>query len=128
MRAQSIESLTVIVRDLEVMAHIGVGEEERAEAQRLLVNISLETKPPSNLGPGFDDDIHSVLDYAAVTLMARETCRANESKLVETLADLIARRCLEDPRVLRAAVRIEKPDVISDVASVGVQVVRAADG
>ena len=42
----------------------------------------------------------------------------------DTLAELIAAACLRDRRVMAARVRIEKPDVIPNARSVGVEIER----
>ena len=47
--------------------------------------------------------------------------------LAETLAELIAAACLRDKRVMAARVRIEKPDVIPNARSVGVEIERLRD-
>ncbi|HLF21542.1 MAG TPA: dihydroneopterin aldolase, partial [Aestuariivirga sp.] len=44
--------------------------------------------------------------------------------LVETLAELFAEACLKDKRVMAARVRIEKPDIIRNARSVGVEIER----
>ena len=45
--------------------------------------------------------------------------------LVETLAERIAAACLKDRRVMAARVRIEKPEIIPNARSVGVEIERA---
>ena len=124
MRETEIESLTILLDRLEVECHIGVGEEERAEPQRLHLTLRLEVQAPQGTDGRFSDEIHEVLDYAGVRTMARETCRANHFKLLESLADLIARRCLEDPRVLSVELTLTKPDIFSDCEAAGVQLIR----
>ena len=128
MRDTEIKSLTILLDELEVECHIGVGEEERAQPQRLHLTLHLEVHSPSGPSGRFSDEIDEVLDYAAVRTMARETCRANSFKLLESLADLIARRCLEDPRVLSVEVTLTKPDIFSDCRSAGVRLARHALG
>ena len=44
--------------------------------------------------------------------------------LVETLAERFAESCLRDKRVAAARVRIEKPDIIPNARSVGVEIER----
>ena len=44
--------------------------------------------------------------------------------LVETLAERIAERCLEDHRILDAKVRVEKLDVMPEASAVGVEIER----
>ena len=43
---------------------------------------------------------------------------------METLAERIAEACLTDTRVQAARVRVEKPEVIPNAASVGVEIER----
>jgi 7,8-dihydroneopterin aldolase/epimerase/oxygenase len=45
--------------------------------------------------------------------------------LVETLAERVAADCLADPRAASVRVRIEKPDVIANAGSVGVEINRS---
>lgn len=117
-------SLKVVVRGLIAEARIGVSEAERARPQRLRLDLELAVTPPAGLGPDFSDDLEEVLDYAELCARLRELCRANRAKLVETLAERIARDCLEDARVERVRVRIEKPDIFADVEGVGVEIER----
>lgn len=114
--------LRVVIRGLIAEARIGVGEEERAAPQRLRLDLELAVEPPADLGPDFADDIAAVYDYAALRARLHELCRANRARLLETLAERIARDCLSDPRVLRARVRIEKPDIFPDCEGVGVEI------
>jgi 7,8-dihydroneopterin aldolase/epimerase/oxygenase len=44
--------------------------------------------------------------------------------LVETLCEKIASACLKDRRVLAARIRVEKPDIIPNARSVGVEIER----
>ena len=54
----------------------------------------------------------------------RKIVATGHINLVETLAELIADRCLEDPRVKKVKVRVEKMDVFADATSVGVEIER----
>ena len=44
--------------------------------------------------------------------------------LVETLCEKIAAACLKDKRVMAARVRVEKPNIIKNARSVGVEIER----
>lgn len=116
--------LKVVVRGLIAEARIGVPEEERAVPQRLRLDLELEVTPPRELGPSFSDELDEVYDYGRLRDRLHRLCRENEARLLETLADRIARDCLEDSRVRRVRVRIEKPDIFDDSEGVGVEVER----
>jgi 7,8-dihydroneopterin aldolase/epimerase/oxygenase len=112
----------VFVRDLELMAKLGIHEHEKTTPQRIIVNIDLsviEGKGPEG------DDISSVVSYEIVVKKVEAIVAAGHINLVETLAEQIAASCLKDKRVLAARVRIEKPDIIANAKSVGVEIERA---
>ncbi|HOF88075.1 MAG TPA: dihydroneopterin aldolase [Armatimonadota bacterium] len=52
---------------------------------------------------------------------------ASAYHLVEALAERIAALCLDDPRVRRARVRVEKPGALRFARSVGVEITRERD-
>ncbi|MGQ9367202.1 dihydroneopterin aldolase [Azospirillum sp. A39] len=104
----------VVVRDLVLNATIGVYAHERRAAQRIRVNVDLETGHDGPTGAEAADLVRAVVGQGHVTL-------------VETLAERLAERCLADARVRAARIRVEKLDVFPDAASVGVEIERARD-
>ncbi|MBI2718837.1 MAG: dihydroneopterin aldolase [Rhizobiales bacterium] len=111
----------VFVRDLEVKALIGIYPHERETPQRIIVNIDLSVKEGE--GPK-DDDISHVVSYEIVVKKVDAIIAAGHINLVETLCEKIAAACLRDSRVMAARVRIEKPDIIPNARSVGVEIER----
>lgn len=112
----------VFVRDLEIAALLGIYPEEKAKPQRIIVNIDLSVKEGSDC---LSDDIKNVVSYEIVVKKVERIVAQGHVNLVETLAELIAAACLSDKRVMAARVRIEKPDVIKNARSVGVEIERA---
>ncbi len=112
----------VLIKDLELNTMIGVHDAERRAPQRVLVNVDLAVREQ---GPSDTDQLTTVLDYSEVVARIEETVKAGHINLVETLAERVAVACLSDPRVLNVRVRIEKPDVIANAGSVGVEIQRA---
>lgn len=101
----------VFVRDLVMEASVGVYDHERVKPQRVRINLDLEV---IGSGPSGEDGaavIRAIVGQGHITL-------------VETIAERIAARCLEDARVRAATVRVEKLDVFPDAASVGVEIER----
>ena len=70
------------------------------------------------------DRLAEVVCYEDVVVSIRKIVATGHINLVETLAELIADRCLEDPRVKKVKVRVEKMDVFADATSVGVEIER----
>ncbi len=113
----------VFVRDLTLMASIGIYDSEREQRQRVVINLDLwvqETpgEPPSSYA--------DVVCYEQLVNRTRILLEGGHIDLVETLAEKLAQLCLADPRVQRTRVRVEKPDAISAAAGVGVEIERVA--
>ena len=111
----------VFVKDLQIEARLGIHAQERLDPQRIIVNIDLSVKEGSN---PISDDIRNVVSYEIVVKKVERIVAEGHVNLVETLAELIARECLKDDRVMAARVRIEKPDIIANARSVGVEIER----
>ncbi|VXB69329.1 dihydroneopterin aldolase [Brevundimonas sp. G8] len=111
------ERLSVFVRGLEVEAGIGVYDHEQGRLQRLVIDVTLELepKPIERLG--------DTINYETVANAARAIAAEGHVGLVETFAERLARACLEDRRVLRAIVRIEKPGALQGVIAPGCEIV-----
>lgn len=111
----------VFVRDLEIMAFIGIYEHEKANKQRIIVNIDLSVHEAD--GP-VTDEISHVVSYEIIAKKVEMIVAEGHVNLVETLAEKFAEACLRDKRVAAARVRIEKPDIIPNARSVGVEIER----
>ena len=111
----------VFVRDLEVTAKLGIYEHEQVTPQRIIVNIDLSVREGDN---PLIDDISNVVSYEIVVKKVDAIIAKGHVSLVETLCELIAAACLKDRRVVAARVRIEKPDIIPNARSVGVEIER----
>lgn len=112
--------LRIHVRDLVLKARIGVHQHERLANQRIRLNLELTVEYAKPIG----DDLDNVLCYARLVTGIRGVVGARHVNLIETLADDIARMCLEDPRVKAARVRIDKLDVFPEAESVGIEIER----
>lgn len=92
------------IHGLEVQARIGVPDEERAQPQKLVLDVVLEGD-----FRGIRDHISRTTDYAAAAEWLREECARREVQLIETLAEDLAFGLLEQfPRVAAAVVEIRK--------------------
>jgi dihydroneopterin aldolase len=111
----------VFVRDLELKALIGIYPEEKTRPQRVFVNIDLSVKEGHD---PLSDNIMDVVSYETVVGDVERIVAQGHVNLVETLAELIARECLKDKRVEAVRVRIEKPDIMRNARSVGVEIER----
>ena len=112
----------VHISDLVLDCLIGVHRHEQDGTQRIRVNLELQVPEP---GQPLDDRLANVLCYEEVISRLRRLVAEGHVNLVETLAERIAALCLEDELVAAVRVRVDKLDVFSDAASVGVEIERA---
>jgi dihydroneopterin aldolase len=124
----------VFLRDMTLLASVGVHAFEHEATQRIRLNVDLavldEGGPhdrPFSLAAPAKDDLSRVVDYEAVAARVRAIVTAGHVRLLETLAERIAEACLEDQRVRIVRVRVEKLDIFADVAAVGIEIERRAD-
>ena len=111
----------IFVRDLVLLADIGVYRREQGNPQRVRINLDLMVEDPP--GPP-TDRLRDVVNYAKVVETVRALVGRGRVNLVETLAQQIADACLVDPRVAKVRVQVEKLDAVADAASVGVEIER----
>lgn len=111
----------VFVRDLDLMASIGIYDTEKRAPQRIIVNIDVSVKESD--GP-VADDISHVVSYEIIVKKVDAILAEGHINLVETLCERIAQACLRDRRVVAARVRVEKPDIVPNARSVGVEIER----
>lgn len=112
----------VFLRDMVLMASIGVYAHERTVRQRIRINVDLSVEDDS-AGVG-RDDLARVVDYAKLADQVRALCAVEHVRLVETLAERIAEAALADIRVIAARITVEKLDIFPDAVSAGVTVER----
>jgi len=114
----------VFIRNLEVLAHIGVHGHERGKPQPVRINVDLAVED----GARIQDRLENVVDYEAITAKIRAIVAAGHINLAETLAERIAQSCFEDSRVKRARVRVEKLHALPGAEAGGVEIERARAG
>jgi dihydroneopterin aldolase len=111
----------VFVRELEIVVSVGVLEREKRYEQRIIVSADLYVRDDY---AGVSDRLADVLDYSKVVEGITALAQSGHVNLIETLAERIASQCLADPRVDRVRIRVEKPEVIENCRSVGIEIER----
>jgi 2-amino-4-hydroxy-6-hydroxymethyldihydropteridine diphosphokinase len=109
------------IKDLLLRTIIGINDEERRNRQDVLINIILYA---DTRAAGASDDIQDAVNYRTITKRIIKLVEGSQFYLVEKLVAEIAAICLEDPRVTRATVRVEKPGALRFARSVGVEIDR----
>lgn len=111
----------ILVQELLVRPIIGAYPEERDIRQNILLSLELavDTRPAAQ-----SDKLKDAVDYHALTDALIVLVENSYYKLIESLAEAVAARCLQDERIRRVTVRLEKPDALRFARSVAVVITR----
>lgn len=112
----------VHIKDLLLRTIIGINPDERVNKQDVVINITLYT---DHTDAAASDDIADAVNYRTITKRTIELVENSQFYLVEKMAVKIAEICLDEPRVERAIVTVEKPGAVRFARSVGVSVDRS---
>jgi 7,8-dihydroneopterin aldolase/epimerase/oxygenase len=93
------------IEELELSAHIGVPDEERAAPQRLTVSISFW---PYHEAGDLADKIENAVNYSDVVEETKNFVRDQSVNLIETLADRLAMHLLKNFRIQRVTIELRK--------------------
>ncbi len=118
--AGSAAPYSIFIRNLVLVARIGVHAHEKTRPPRLRIGVEIGLKGEV---PG-RDEIAAVLSYEAIVEGIKRIASGGHINLVETFADRVAKLCLADRRVDGVRVSVEKLDVYPEMESVGVIIER----
>jgi len=110
----------IFIRNLEVLARIGIHGHERGKKQPVRINVDLAVEDLAAI----EDRLDSVVDYGDITDKIRAIVDRDHINLAETLAERIATACFQDRRVKTARVRVEKLHALPGAESAGVEIER----
>ncbi len=111
----------ILIKDLLARCIIGANEHERHEKQNLIINLVIWTDLRKG---GKSDRIADTLDYRSLRNGVMDLVEGSKFFLIEALAERIAEVCLQDPRVEKVQVTVEKPTALRFGKSVGVEIER----
>jgi dihydroneopterin aldolase len=102
-------------------AVIGIFDWERKVRQRVVFHLTLH----ADLRPAAKSDrIDDALDYKRVSKRVQSFARKSRYRLLETLAERVARLLLSEFPARRVVVRVEKPGALRGATTVAVTITR----
>ncbi|MGB8340299.1 MAG: dihydroneopterin aldolase [Chthoniobacterales bacterium] len=118
---QDLPNDEIRIEELELMARVGVPDEERGQPQRLTVSLVLQPhRPFGELG----NELARAVDYRTVCEEVRRFVSDREDKLIETLAHETAEHLLRKFDLLRIELELRK-FILPETRYAAVRVVRA---
>ena len=106
------------IEQLEVHGRVGVPDSERAEPQRLSLDVTLWPKIAE-----LQDNLANTVDYSVVAECVKEFVSQHDYKLIETLGEQIAAHLLAQFNLRKVEVEVRK-FVLPDANYVSVTAVR----
>ena len=113
----------VYIRGLKTDAVIGVYDWERDIRQALVLDLDMATDIRA---AGASDDVVDTLDYAAVSQRVLDYVSASEFKLIEALAEQVARLVMDEFGVPWLRLRLSKPSAVQQADDVGIVIERGS--
>lgn len=115
----------IYIKDLLLRCIIGINDEERVNKQDVVINITMEADLRD---AGESDNIGDTVNYKKIKQDVIRLVEKSDYFLIEKMASEIAKLCLENERVLKARVLVEKPAALRFARTVGVEVSRSRNG
>ena len=112
----------VIITNLRARGILGIYDSERTTLRDIIINATLftDTWPAAQ-----SDDISDCVSYSE---MATKLCTHTENAArmtVEALANDLAEICLQEPKIVRVIIRVDKPGAIPEADSAAVEIERS---
>lgn len=113
--------MLIKIKNLHIRTVIGCEDWERDRTQSLVVNLELELTDEKS---ALTDDVADTADYKKIKNEILTRAEKTEFKLIEKLAGFILDIAMENPKVDRATVEVDKPHALRFADSVSVSLTR----
>ena len=111
----------VIISDLVFNTSIGVHDFEKEKEQQIRFNIEIDINP---LLKAAENDLKSIVNYENVINKVKSITHKKHYNLLETLAEDIFTNLFLAKNIIKIKLRIEKPEIIKDASSVGIEITK----
>jgi dihydroneopterin aldolase len=111
----------ILIRDLRVEALIGIHKRERHVTQTVSIDLDIGL-PGTTVFKS--DKVADTIDYEQVSLKIKALAASGHFRLVETLAERIARLLLDDFGAPWAKISVAKIGILANAKFVGVTIER----
>ena len=111
----------IFITNLHVRGILGIHDWERVTSREIIINAVLftDTRPAA-----LSDDIADCVNYSDMAKKLRAHAEGAARMTVEALANGLAEVCLQEPRVMKVILRVDKPGAVPEADSVAVEVER----
>ena len=111
----------VLIKDLVFNTSIGIHGFEKKQKQQIKFNIEIDIS--SSLKPS-NTNLNTIVNYEDVISSVKILTQKKHYDLLEMLAEDILLNLFENKNIIRVKLKIEKPEIIKDTTSVGIEITK----
>ena len=111
----------VIIKDLTFNTSIGIHDFEKEKEQQIKFNIEIDINPSLK---AVENDLSSIINYESVINKIKSITQKKHYNLLETLAEDIFSNLFLFKNIIKIKLRIEKPEIIKNTSSVGIEITK----
>lgn len=111
--------MLIKIKNLKLSTIIGIHEWEKTIDRQIIINAEIETANENSLE---SDNIADTIDYDILTNKIKDLTSKNKFQLIEKMSGEIMKSIMEDKRIERCRLEIDKVGVIEGVDSFSVTI------
>ena len=111
----------VLINDLIFNTSIGIHDFEKKQKQQIKFNIEIDIN--SSLKPS-NTNLNTIVNYEDIITSIKILTQKKHYDLLEVLAEDIFLDLFENKNIIKIKLKIEKPEIIKNTASVGIEIIK----
>ena len=111
----------VLIKDLIFNTTIGIHDFEKKQKQQIKFNIEIDIN--SSLKPS-NTNLNTIINYEDIISSIKILTQKKHYDLLEVLAEDIFLDLFENRNIIKIKLKIEKPEIIKNTASVGIEIIK----
>ena len=111
----------VLIKDLIFNTSIGIHDFEKKQKQQIKFNIEIDIN--SSLKPS-NTNLNTIINYEDIISSIKILTQKKHYDLLEVLAEDIFLDLFENKNIIKIKLKIEKPEIIKNTASVGIEITK----
>jgi 7,8-dihydroneopterin aldolase/epimerase/oxygenase len=111
----------ILIKDLIFNTLIGIHDFEKKQKQQIKFNIEIDIN--SSLTPA-NNNLNTIINYEDVINNIKTLTQKKHYGLLEVLAEDIFLSLFENKNIIKVKLKIEKPDIIKNTTSVGIEITK----
>ena len=111
----------IIIKNLKTEGILGIHQREQDTPQPIQINVVMSVDTAKAAA---EDDIHQTVNYSTIAKQIIQKVQTTHYYTVEALIAALADLVLENERVKKVWLRVEKTEAVTAAESVGVEITR----